>query len=132
MATWHFRGILSIHDLSGRSTDRQLPAFCMDILSIHDLSGRSTTCCTLFCESIPFQFTTSRGGRLYLPEWNYIPEPFNSRPLGEVDSKFKQYTAKNSSIYCSLLTNSYTILPFQPHHPLHFAIYPLHFRCESP
>ena len=78
--------ILSIHDLTRRSTPtflRQTPHL---ILSIHDLTRRSTqkTARQAICTS--FQFTTSQGGRrLSKGSSSRDSEPFNSRPHKEVD-----------------------------------------------
>ena len=56
---------LSIHDLSGRSTDARPEFYCQGCLSIHDLSGRSTfVSAAALANTSAFQFTTSRGGRL--------------------------------------------------------------------
>ena len=54
-------------------------------LSIHDLTRRSTYSVPGQIRYIPFQFTTSRGGRPACPLPLPIPGPFNSRPHEEVD-----------------------------------------------
>ena len=58
--------------------------------STHDLSGRSTVRTMTRHIAIIFQLTTSRGGRLLKTRLLRFSLLFNSRPLGEVDSKTSQ------------------------------------------
>ena len=78
--------ILSIHDLTRRSTVHSFPRTTAGYLSIHDLTRRSTALCTFNVSIVfPFQFTTSQGGRRCIQEdWKTV-FPFNSRPHKEVD-----------------------------------------------
>ena len=54
---------LSIHDLTRRSTTKICTYACICALSIHDLTRRSTPDSTKIPTKLPFQFTTSQGGR---------------------------------------------------------------------
>ena len=78
--------VISIHDLTRRSTDISPGVAVVFDISIHDLTRRST-----FSESRSiclwiFQFTTSQGGRLLDPNIGPRRLYFNSRPHKEVDT----------------------------------------------
>ena len=57
------RGVLSIHDLTRRSTNTKQELSDGEALSIHDLTRRSTILARCVMVNLPFQFTTSQGGR---------------------------------------------------------------------
>ena len=100
--------ILSIHDLTRRSTQQINDTKEQLDLSIHDLTRRSTSKSFLFAHcSFPFnsrphkevdgqvytiwtatehfQFTTSQGGRPCTRSYDVLQDSFNSRPHKEVD-----------------------------------------------
>ena len=108
--TLTLRIYLSIHDLSGRSTQYERSERTHETLSIHDLSGRSTWIrCRLLRRERSFNsrplgevdtlsttdssaripFNSRPLGEVDFPggsDTNQARSPFNSRPLGEVDS----------------------------------------------
>ena len=55
--------VLSIHDLTRRSTKELSDKTKKQILSIHDLTRRSTFTVFVYGVHSTFQFTTSQGGR---------------------------------------------------------------------
>ena len=104
------RGVLSIHDLTRRSTNTKQELSDGEALSIHDLTRRSTILARCVMVNLPFQFTTSQGGRLDLTSLNRCGSnlsihdltrrstqsigitpfkiiSFNSRPHKEVDGR---------------------------------------------
>ena len=80
--------VLSIHDLTRRSTEDGTAIHVQYILSIHDLTRRSTQQSAFPYFYGCFQFTTSQGGRRTDLLRSRCTESFNSRPHKEVDSKF--------------------------------------------
>ena len=82
------------------------------VLSIHDLSGRSTLENSM--EKIrkkAFQFTTSRGGRRVTAPYTEAELAFNSRPLGEVDLFFCKFLKFQTSFNSRPLGEVDTITP---------------------
>ena len=77
--------VLSIHDLSGRSTQSHPVMSLNSFFQFTTSRGGRPLLHINYLPVLPFQFTTSRGGR---PAILFLPDdllPFNSRPLGEVD-----------------------------------------------
>ena len=77
--------LLSIHDLTRRSTSSGRTVILPESLSIHDLTRRSTLPVLKFSLAEAFQFTTSQGGRPSYQDRLSHSQSFNSRPHKEVD-----------------------------------------------